>query len=117
VGSPPPRLESGPRAWTRPGCDLKDQAIRGTTGIAASVLPHGAYSRIRQDASRNWRADAPSSADELPSVLLFYGTAAIGREALQQHAARIEVRADLALHPLERVVDGLRVARQPLGDR
>src|SRR5215212_11120750 len=36
---------------------------------------------------------------------------------LEEHFARAEVRADLALHALERVVDRLRVALEPVGDR
>src|SRR3954468_9022833 len=36
---------------------------------------------------------------------------------LKQHVPRLKVRPDLALDPLQRVVDGLRVAREPLGDR
>src|SRR4051812_25748371 len=39
------------------------------------------------------------------------------RRALKQHVARLQVGANLALHPLERVVHGFRVAREPLGDR
>src|SRR5215210_358788 len=37
--------------------------------------------------------------------------------ALEEHFARAQVRADLALHALERVVHGLRVALEPLRDR
>src|SRR5919206_1035500 len=37
-------------------------------------------------------------------------------DGLQQHAARREVGSDLALDPLQRVVDGLRVAPDPLAD-
>src|SRR5687767_10986660 len=35
---------------------------------------------------------------------------------LEQHLALAEVRGDLPLDPLKRVVDGLRVALEPLGD-
>src|SRR3954451_13377343 len=38
-------------------------------------------------------------------------------QPLKQNVARLQVRADLALHALERVVHRLRVAREPLGDR
>src|SRR4051794_6079027 len=39
-----------------------------------------------------------------------------GGDGLEQDVARAKVRADLALHALERVVDRLRVAREALAD-
>src|SRR4051812_9379902 len=65
-------------------------------GRGISPLPSSTYARVNSARGRMFYCAAP---------------------ALKQHVARLKVRADLALHALQRVVDRLRVAREPLGDR
>src|SRR3954449_9493164 len=92
---------------------------------SASRIPTSSGTTSSRRSGRSRRRDSnprPSAykALALPAELLrraAHGMRRLGRAGLEQDLARALVSEDLPLHPLQRVVDRLRVAAQELGHR